>query len=263
MADVLRAVPGAAKRGVAWSVRRSADGVSGQRRPLASPEVGPATAARLCSSTSDKVDRHPRGPGTPRTEGAGTTADRCLREGSRESGPRLKQARVDGHLAQARSRRVEDRVRNRRHDGRRPGFAEAAWRLGALHHVDLDDRHLVHPQHPVRVEVPLLDAAVAQRNLAVQRGRSAKAIPLWTWACTVSELTAMPMSSAHTTRCRRTSPSSETSTSATCAIRLPNAFCSDTPRPRPFGSAWPQPDFYAAKSRTARARGFFSSSARR
>jgi xanthine dehydrogenase molybdopterin-binding subunit B len=51
--------------------------------------------------------------------------------------------------------------------------------------------------------------------------------------------------------------------SATCAMKLPNTFCTEHPRPLPAGSASPQPAFSAASLSTARARGALSSSARR
>ena len=45
--------------------------------------------------------------------------------------------------------------------------------LVALHDDDLDDGHLVHAQHAVRIEVALLRPAGLQRDLAVQRGGQA------------------------------------------------------------------------------------------
>src|SRR5438876_1773983 len=68
----------------------------------------------------------------------------------------------------------EDRVRDRRHHGRRPGLAHATRRLAALHQVYLYRRSLAHAQRPVVVEVVLLRATVLDSHFAPQGGRHAK-----------------------------------------------------------------------------------------
>src|SRR5438552_1633123 len=68
----------------------------------------------------------------------------------------------------------EDRVRDRRHHGRRPGLTYAAGRLGALHQVHVDQRRLSHAQRPVIVEVVLLHATVLDSDFAPQGGRHAE-----------------------------------------------------------------------------------------
>ena len=76
--------------------------------------------------------------------------------------------------AQPHAGRGEDGVAER---GCRDGgadLAEAAGRLGALDAIDLDLRRLVHPQIAVVVEVALLDGAVLQGDVAVQRGAQAE-----------------------------------------------------------------------------------------
>ena len=54
------------------------------------------------------------------------------------------------------------------------GLADAAGRLAALDEMDLDRRRLVDAQHAIVVEVALLDAAVLERDLALQRGGEAE-----------------------------------------------------------------------------------------
>src|SRR5215471_5616132 len=73
-------------------------------------------------------------------------------------------------LADALARRCEDRVGDRWGDRRGAGLAHASGRFLARHDVHLDLGHLVHPQHPVVVEVRLLHLAVLERDLAVQGG---------------------------------------------------------------------------------------------
>src|SRR5262245_30265531 len=51
------------------------------------------------------------------------------------------------------------------------GLADPARRLPAFHEVDIDLRHLVDAQHAIVVEIRLLNAALVQRDFAIQCGR--------------------------------------------------------------------------------------------
>src|SRR5262245_27139336 len=86
-------------------------------------------------------------------------------------GPRLL---ADRQLAKPLARRREDRIRERRHHTRRARLADSTWRLQVLHQVDPDPRRLADAQHPVVAEVGLLDTAVLDRDLAMQRGGQAE-----------------------------------------------------------------------------------------
>src|SRR5215467_7319755 len=86
----------------------------------------------------------------------------------------LQGAAVDRHLAQALAGRGEDRIGNGGNDGCGPGFAHSTRRLGALDDMDVDGGCLIDAEHLVGVEVGLLDAAVFQRDLAMQSGRDAE-----------------------------------------------------------------------------------------
>src|SRR6202035_3382366 len=78
----------------------------------------------------------------------------------------LQRAGVDRQLSQA--------LAGCRKDRRGAGFAHAARRLATLNYVDLDGRRLVDAKHLVGVEVSLLDPAVLQRDLAMERRRDAE-----------------------------------------------------------------------------------------
>src|SRR5712692_9018918 len=65
--------------------------------------------------------------------------------------------------------RCKDGVRDRGHHRRGAGLADATGWLGALDQMDLDHGRLAHAQHPVVVEVVLLDAAVLDGDLTPQR----------------------------------------------------------------------------------------------
>ena len=87
-------------------------------------------------------------------------------------------------------------------------------------------------------------------------------------ARTTSGFTAMPQSTAQTTRSTVNLLSLSTVTSATCATTVSNDSCTATPRPRfspalPGASGVPQPALAAASSSAARWRGCFASSRRR
>src|SRR2546423_15278203 len=81
---------------------------------------------------------------------------------------------IDGHLSQPLAGRGKDCISDCRNDGRSPGLTHPAWRLGALNDVNLDRGCLIDAQHLVVVEVALLNTAVLQRDLAVERCRAAK-----------------------------------------------------------------------------------------
>ncbi len=102
---------------------------------------------------------------------------RCLRQGwtfAFCSHRLLQHAAVDGHLSQALAGCGKDRVGHCGNDDRSPGFAHSTRRLGTLDNVDLDGRRLVHAQHLISVEIGLLDTAVLQCDLAIERRRDAE-----------------------------------------------------------------------------------------
>src|SRR5262245_3876375 len=101
-------------------------------------------------------------------------ASKLLRSRDRLRGPGLI---TDRQLANPPAGRREDRISQRRHDARSARLADSAWRLQVLYQVDLDPRRLVDAQHPVIAEVRLLDAAVLDGDLAVERGRQAEHDP--------------------------------------------------------------------------------------
>src|SRR5262245_24827054 len=80
----------------------------------------------------------------------------------------------DRQLANPFARRCEDRIGERRHHARGSRLADPAGRLVALHQIDVDLRRLVDAQHSVVAEVGLLDAAVLDGDLAIERGRKAE-----------------------------------------------------------------------------------------
>src|SRR6266446_4012795 len=84
---------------------------------------------------------------------------------------------IDRQLAQSRSGRGKDRVGYCRSDRRGSSLAHPPRWLGAVHDVNLDRWRLVHPQHPVIVEIALLDAAALQRDLSMERRCDAKDDP--------------------------------------------------------------------------------------
>ena len=84
--------------------------------------------------------------------------------------------------------------------------------------VDLNAWHLLHPQEREIVEVALFRSVVFDGDSALQRSREAKKIALCTWASMLRGLTAMPQSTAQTTRRAFTLPVAATDTSATKAI---------------------------------------------
>src|SRR5215831_8992715 len=77
----------------------------------------------------------------------------------------------DRQLANPFACRCEDRIGQRWHHTRGPRLADPAWRLRILHEHDVYSGHLVDAQHPVVAKVGLLDAAVLDCDLAVERGR--------------------------------------------------------------------------------------------
>src|SRR6266478_8914236 len=77
----------------------------------------------------------------------------------------LQRGGVDRQLSQALAGGCKDRVGDGGNDGRSPGLAHSAWRLGALDDVDLDSRNLIHAHDLVGVEICLLDTAVLESDL--------------------------------------------------------------------------------------------------
>src|SRR5215470_9205520 len=86
-------------------------------------------------------------------------------------GPRLL---ADRQLANPLARGREDRIGQRRHHTRGTRLAHSTRRLQVLHQVDFDPRRLVDAQHPVVAEVGLLNPAVLECDLAVERARQAE-----------------------------------------------------------------------------------------
>src|SRR5262245_56217838 len=91
--------------------------------------------------------------------------------------PRFELGDVDRQLPKSLARRCEDRVGDRRYYRRRTRLTDAPWSLRALDQMDIDQRRLVDAQHPIVVEIALLDAAVLNRDLAEQGGRDPKNYP--------------------------------------------------------------------------------------
>jgi len=83
--------------------------------------------------------------------------------------------------------------------------------------VHLDRGRLVHPQHPIVVEIGLLDPAILECDFTPQRAADAEIDATLDLAFTVSGLITVPQSTATTIRCTRSSPAFDTSTSATSA----------------------------------------------
>src|SRR5215211_951021 len=81
---------------------------------------------------------------------------------------------VDGHLAQPLASRCKDCIGDCRHYGRSPGLTHSARWLRTLDDMHFNSRRLVHTQDLVLIEVGLLDAAVFQRDLPVERRRDAE-----------------------------------------------------------------------------------------
>src|SRR5215469_11588530 len=67
--------------------------------------------------------------------------------------------------------RREDRIAQRRRQGRHRGLAAAAPEPATRHHRGFDDRHAGEAQHLVIVEIALLYSAVLDRDRAVERRR--------------------------------------------------------------------------------------------
>src|SRR5271169_7204782 len=86
----------------------------------------------------------------------------------------LQRGGVDRRLAQALASCRKDCVGHCGNDGRSPALTHPARRLGTLDDVDLDGRRLIDAQDLVGIEVGLLNAAVLQRDLAIERCRHAE-----------------------------------------------------------------------------------------
>ena len=86
----------------------------------------------------------------------------------------LQRCSVHRQLAHAFAGRRKDRVGDCGSDGRSPGFAHPARRLGTPDNVDLDDRRLVDAEELIGIEIALLDPAALQRDLAIARNFEAQ-----------------------------------------------------------------------------------------
>src|SRR4051794_11125974 len=90
------------------------------------------------------------------------------------SRPLLPRRRVDRQLSPAVARCRKKRLCPRRSDGRSPGLTHSARRLETLDDVDLDGRRLIDAQDLVSIEVGLLDTAIFESDLAIERRRDAE-----------------------------------------------------------------------------------------
>src|SRR5260370_16754088 len=86
-------------------------------------------------------------------------------------------AGIDLHLGQAPARGGKDGVGDRGNEGLWPGLTHPAGRLRTLDDVYLDGRRIVDAKHLIGIEVRLLHPSVLERDLAIQRRRSAKGDP--------------------------------------------------------------------------------------
>jgi hypothetical protein len=75
-------------------------------------------------------------------------------------GPRGEEGVIDRHPAQAHAGGVGDGIGERRDGGGRARLADPAGGVGGLDHMHLDGGRFVDAEHPIVVEVALLDAAV-------------------------------------------------------------------------------------------------------
>src|SRR6266436_51367 len=87
------------------------------------------------------------------------------------SRPLLQRRGVDRQLSQALASCRKDRVCHCRSDGRSPGLTHSARRLETLDDVDLDGRRLIDAKDSVGIEVGLLDTAIFESDLAIERRR--------------------------------------------------------------------------------------------
>ena len=71
----------------------------------------------------------------------------------------------------------KDGIGHRRGDGGDPRFAHSARLLPARDDVDLHQRHFVHAQHLVTIEISLLHPSVFQGDRAVERGGKPESDP--------------------------------------------------------------------------------------
>src|ERR1039458_5566369 len=87
------------------------------------------------------------------------------------SHPSHKIFRSDRQPPDALAGRCKNRVAHRRCNQRSSGLSDPARRLIARHDVHLDLRHLIHAEHLVIVEIPLLHAPLIDCDFAFERGR--------------------------------------------------------------------------------------------
>src|SRR5712692_3582633 len=81
---------------------------------------------------------------------------------------------LERQRAEPLARHREDRVRKRGPGHGRARLADPAGRFIVAHEVHFDRRRLTHPQHPIVVEVGLLDPPILERDLAPQRRADAE-----------------------------------------------------------------------------------------
>src|SRR3954466_7593518 len=112
-----------------------------------------------CPSSQRRLTQANKKPGLSR--GPGFRFAACLD---------LKLGRLNRQLADTLAGGRKDRAGKRGGESRQAWFADPARGFRAFHDVNLDLRHLVHAQHLVVVKVRLLDFAVLESDLAVERG---------------------------------------------------------------------------------------------
>ena len=81
-----------------------------------------------------------------------------------------KKTSIDRHSAQRDPGCGVDRVSQRWDRGRRAGFTDTAGRLATPDEMHIDGRDLMDSQHPVVVEVRLLNPPLVERDLSMNRG---------------------------------------------------------------------------------------------
>ena len=157
--------------------------------------------------------------------------------------------------ADARAGRREDRIGQRRRNGR-PGSptppSGVAKSSGATRCTDFA-RRLVHAQHLEAVEVALLRMAVLERDLAVQRDAGPITTAPSSCERTCSGLTCGPQSIAMSTRGTVILPSASTCTSHTTAVYDTKLRCAAIPS-RAFGSLRPSRRARPSRPRAAAGR---------
>jgi len=177
--------------------------------------------------------------------------------------PLLQRSRVDRQLfvsACQLRRRSRWRVRG---DQRSASLTHSAGRLQTLDDMDLDGRPSFMRRILVRIEVGLLDTAVLDCDLTIERRRDAEDDRALDLRPDGVGLMTVPQSTAQTTRRTRTVPSSATSTSADLRHIGPEHELDGDAATGSFRQWLPQPALIRGKIEHSLARGALSRRARR